>query len=334
MAILTILGWVGDAFAPTLLDKAPLLLLVCNPRLRNLVLVSPMVDFVPFVRRRGGATRDQRSALLLVRPPLRRRAIRWMERRFGAGAAPVLWAEKTVPQSRVAGRRADPEQHHLSARGRDRHGVGRLRDRQRHRHARARPRRALIGSAFSEPILAFNAWIGDNRLVLTVITIGITFLLVARSARHGRDPIETPAELADELDGMYKDEMVARRTCSAPTSNPAASSHSPGSTATVAVTTGGDDPGVHVVCARMTAEFLAFSQAQGNDLSTPMPEPGFPGLLPGDRWCLCASRWQEALEAGVAPPVYLEATHIQALEWCSLDGLRRHALDEPGRASS
>ena len=65
-----------------------------------------------------------------------------------------------------------------------------------------------------------------------------------------------------------------------------------------------------------------------------MPEAGFPGLQPGDRWCLCASRWQEALDAGVAPPVYLDATHIQALEWCSLDALRRHAVDEPGRASS
>ena len=93
--------------------------------------------------------------------------------------------------------------------------------------------------------------------------------------------------------------------------------------------TGGDDPGVHVVCARMTAEFLAFSQAQGNDLSTPMPDHGFPGLVPGDRWCLCAPRWQDAFEAGVAPPVYLEATHIQALEWCSGEGLRRHALDLP-----
>ena len=88
--------------------------------------------------------------------------------------------------------------------------------------------------------------------------------------------------------------------------------------------TGGDDIGVHVVCARVTAEFLEFSRAQGNDLST--PQPGFPGLRPGDQWCLCASRWQEAYEAGVAPPVVLAATHIRALEWCSLESLKEHAV--------
>jgi uncharacterized protein (DUF2237 family) len=91
--------------------------------------------------------------------------------------------------------------------------------------------------------------------------------------------------------------------------------------------TGGEDVGVHVVCAQMTAEFLEFSTERGNDLSTPMPAHGFPGLRPGDRWCLCAARWQEAFEAGVAPPVFLEATHVRALEWCSLVALRRHALD-------
>jgi uncharacterized protein (DUF2237 family) len=78
------------------------------------------------------------------------------------------------------------------------------------------------------------------------------------------------------------------------------------------------------VCAQVTDEFLAYSKAQGNDLST--PQPGFAGLVAGDRWCLCAPRWQEALEAGVAPPVVLEATHLQALEWVSLDDLRRHAV--------
>ena len=88
--------------------------------------------------------------------------------------------------------------------------------------------------------------------------------------------------------------------------------------------TGVDDVGVHIVCAQVTEEFLAFSKAQGNDLSS--PQPGFAGLVAGDRWCLCAPRWQEALEAGVAPPVVLEATHLQALEWVSLDDLRRHAV--------
>jgi uncharacterized protein len=88
---------------------------------------------------------------------------------------------------------------------------------------------------------------------------------------------------------------------------------------------GGDDVGVHSVCAVMTAEFLEFSRAQGNDLSTPMPDHGFPGLAPGDRWCLCAPRWQEAYEAGRAPAVILEATHARTLEWCSLAALQAHA---------
>lgn len=90
--------------------------------------------------------------------------------------------------------------------------------------------------------------------------------------------------------------------------------------------TGGDDVGVHVVCAVMTADFLEFSRSRGNDLSTPNPGFGFAGLVPGDRWCLCASRWQEALDGGVAPPVVLEATHVQALEWVDLEDLRSHAL--------
>jgi uncharacterized protein (DUF2237 family) len=93
--------------------------------------------------------------------------------------------------------------------------------------------------------------------------------------------------------------------------------------------TGADDLGLHIVCAEMTAEFLAFSASRGNDLSTPNPWFGFPGLRPGDRWCLCAARWKEALEAGVAPPVVLEATHMAALEFIDLDDLKRHALDLP-----
>ena len=91
--------------------------------------------------------------------------------------------------------------------------------------------------------------------------------------------------------------------------------------------TGPEDLGLHVVCARMTAKFLAFSQAHGNDLSTPQPDAGFPGLKPGDRWCLCAARWREALEAGVAPPVVLSATHEETLAVVSLEDLKRYALD-------
>lgn len=91
--------------------------------------------------------------------------------------------------------------------------------------------------------------------------------------------------------------------------------------------TGSQDRGVHAVCAQMTADFLMFSRAAGNDLSRSRPEYGFPGLAPGDRWCLCASRWQEALEANMAPPVHLAATHERALDYVSLEDLKAHAID-------
>ena len=90
--------------------------------------------------------------------------------------------------------------------------------------------------------------------------------------------------------------------------------------------TDANDHGTHVVCAKVTADFLAYSLNQGNDLVTPRPESRFVGLRPGDRWCLCVNRWLEALEAGVAPPVYLEATHPKALERVSLAQLKAHAL--------
>ncbi|MGK7900735.1 MAG: DUF2237 family protein [Hormoscilla sp.] len=90
--------------------------------------------------------------------------------------------------------------------------------------------------------------------------------------------------------------------------------------------TGAGDFGVHVVCAQVTEEFLAFTKRQGNDLSTPVPGYNFPGLQPGDRWCLCASRWQQALDAGVAPPVVLSATHAAALEHVSLNDLKKYAI--------
>src|SRR5476651_2765251 len=91
--------------------------------------------------------------------------------------------------------------------------------------------------------------------------------------------------------------------------------------------TGREDLGLHTVCTVLTAGFLAFSKAQGNDLSTPMPEYGFAGLKPGDRWCLCAPRWKEAFDAGKAPRVVLGASHEGALEYCSLADLKTHAID-------
>lgn len=91
--------------------------------------------------------------------------------------------------------------------------------------------------------------------------------------------------------------------------------------------TGPQDAGTHVVCARVTQAFLAFSVARGNDLVTPVPQFRFPGLKPGDKWCLCALRWKEAFAAGVAPPVVLAATHEKALDFVTLEDLKRHALD-------
>src|SRR5271168_3590577 len=91
--------------------------------------------------------------------------------------------------------------------------------------------------------------------------------------------------------------------------------------------TSAEDVGMHTVCAVMTAEFLAFSQAAGNDLSTPRPDLSFPGLRPGDRWCLCAPRWKEALDAGVAPQVVLEATHEETLAITTLGVLKDYAVD-------
>ena len=91
-----------------------------------------------------------------------------------------------------------------------------------------------------------------------------------------------------------------------------------------------DDGGTHLVCARMTAEFLAFSKAMGNDLGTPRPGHRFRGLRPGDRWCLCVLRWQQALQAGVAPPVVLHSTHARALDFLPIESLRAHASPQVG----
>ena len=90
--------------------------------------------------------------------------------------------------------------------------------------------------------------------------------------------------------------------------------------------TGQEDLGMHTVCCRVTAEFLAFSKQTGNDLSTPRPEFQFPGLQPGDQWCVCATRWKEALDAGAACPVVLEATHVNTLDIVPLEELKKHAV--------
>ena len=96
--------------------------------------------------------------------------------------------------------------------------------------------------------------------------------------------------------------------------------------------TGPGDHGLHVICVQVTDTFLKFGQSRGNDLITPVPDFQFPGLKDGDYWCVCLSRWVEALEAGCAPPVKLTATHISALEFVDLDVLRQYALDDPDKA--
>jgi uncharacterized protein len=91
--------------------------------------------------------------------------------------------------------------------------------------------------------------------------------------------------------------------------------------------TGVDDMGLHLVCTQVTAEFLAHQKSVGNDLITPMPYYSFPGLKPGDRWCVCVTRWKQSLEAGFAAPVLLESTHMATLEYVDLEDLQTHALD-------
>jgi uncharacterized protein len=93
--------------------------------------------------------------------------------------------------------------------------------------------------------------------------------------------------------------------------------------------TGPEDVGMHVVCVQMTEHFLEYSREHGNDLSTPVPDHEFPGLVPGDRWCVCVARWREAFDAGVAPPVVLTATHEETLAVVALDALKRHAVQNP-----
>jgi uncharacterized protein (DUF2237 family) len=94
--------------------------------------------------------------------------------------------------------------------------------------------------------------------------------------------------------------------------------------------TGEDDHGLHLVCCQVTADFLAHQRSIGNDLITPVPYYRFPGLNPGDRWCVCVTRWKQSLEDGAACPVVLEATHISALEFVDLDDLKKHAADAAG----
>jgi len=209
MAILTILGWIGDAFFATLLNDAPLLLLVCNPRLRNLILVAPETDAIPYVL--------VASARLLISDPLfyifgKRYgdvAIRWMERQLGRGAAPVLWFERMFRKAGYVMIAVLPNNWICLLAGATGiawipflivNVVGTV------------VRMTLIrvlGDAFSDPILKFNNWIGDNRAWITIITVGIVVITIATSMRKGRTPLETPTELADELEQAESDDETS-----------------------------------------------------------------------------------------------------------------------------
>jgi len=120
--------------------------------------------------------------------------------------------------------------------------------------------------------------------------------------------------------------MVADKNVYGETLQPCGTDPITGYTRTGTCETGPADRGSHTVCAEVSDEFLIYSRAMGNDLISPVPEYDFPGLVPGNRWCLCVLRWKEALEAGVAPPVVLESTHENALRHVSLEQLQQHAV--------
>jgi membrane protein DedA with SNARE-associated domain len=207
MAVTTILAWVGDAFAPTLLVSAPIVLIICNPRLRNLVLAAPTLGAVPFIA--------VAVARLLVTDPFfywfgRRYgdvAIRWMEQKLGPGAAIVLWLERFFARAGLVAVAVLPNQWICLLAGTTKMRVrtfvilnvgGTI------------ARVVLIwwlGDVFADPILSFNDWIGDHRIQLTLLTFAIVGISVWRTVRKGVNPLETPAELAEELNAAEGDEV-------------------------------------------------------------------------------------------------------------------------------
>jgi membrane protein DedA with SNARE-associated domain len=206
MAVLTILGWIGDALMPTLLADAPLLLLVCNPRLRNLILVSPTVEFLPFV--------TVAVARLVVSDPLfywfgKRYgdvAIRWMEQRLGPGAGPVLWFERAFRKAAYPMVALMPNNWICLLAG----ATGMIWWRFAVVNFTGTLARILairmLGDAFSDPLLTATDWISDNRWWLTLVTVAIVFIVILHSVRRGRSELDTPAELAAELERAAESE--------------------------------------------------------------------------------------------------------------------------------
>jgi membrane protein DedA with SNARE-associated domain len=206
MAVTTILAWVGDAFAPTLLVSAPIVLIICNPRLRNLVLAAPTLGAVPFIA--------VAVARLVVTDPFfywfgRRYgdvAIRWMEQKLGPGAAIVLWLERFFARAGHVAVTVLPNQWICLLAGTTKM---RVRTFVVLNVGGTVARVVLIwwlGDVFADPILSFNDWIGDHRIQLTLVTFAIVGITIWRSMRKGAHPLETPAELADELSAAERDE--------------------------------------------------------------------------------------------------------------------------------
>ncbi|MGQ0824248.1 MAG: hypothetical protein ACT4OX_04300 [Actinomycetota bacterium] len=200
MAVLTILGWIGDAFFATLLEDAPLLLLVCSPKLRNLVLVGPETAVVPYVLVAAGRLLISDPLFYLFGKRYGDVAIRWMERQLGPGAAPVLWFERMFRKAGYVMIAVLPNNWICLMAGAT--GIkwipfivvnvaGTI--------VRISLIRGL-SDKFSDAILDFNDWIGANRLWITGITVAIVALTIANSMRRGKHPIETPEELAEELE--------------------------------------------------------------------------------------------------------------------------------------
>ena len=206
MAITTILAWTGDALAPTLLVSAPIILIVCNPRLRNLVLAAPTLGAVPFI--------TVAVARLVLTDPLfywfgRRYgdvAIRWMERKLGPGAAIVLWLERFFARTGYVAVTLVPNQWICLLAGATKMRVwvfvvlnvgGTV----------ARVAAIwILGDVFADPLLAVNDWIGAHRLQLTLLTFALVAVGVWRSMRKGAHPIERPAELAEEITAAERDD--------------------------------------------------------------------------------------------------------------------------------
>jgi membrane protein DedA with SNARE-associated domain len=206
MAISTILAWVGDAFGPTLLISAPIVLIICNPRVRNLVLAAPTLAAFPFI--------TVAIVRLVVLDPFfywfgRRYgdvAIRWMERKLGPGAGIVLWLERFFTRTSHVAVALVPNQWICLLAGATRMRVWVFVTLNVGGTVVRVVGIWLLGDAFADPLLAVNGWIGDHRLQLTVITFTLVALGVWRSTRKGMRPIETPGDLADELTAADGDE--------------------------------------------------------------------------------------------------------------------------------